>query len=115
MARRARIQYEHAFYYVMNRGRGRRWIYHGKAFYEAGFELTCFAVFVLECDFAVLIGDNGTFTDDPAIEIAGKVFQSVLTATSVPAMRHPFLWNANRQGSAGFVDGIEKLSPEHFG
>ena len=32
---RARIQYEHAFYHVMNRGHGRRWIYHGKACYEA--------------------------------------------------------------------------------
>lgn len=35
MPRRARIQYEHAFYHVMNRGRGRRWIYDGKAYYEA--------------------------------------------------------------------------------
>ena len=35
MPRPARIQYEHAYYHVMNRGRGRRWIYHGSAYYEA--------------------------------------------------------------------------------
>ena len=35
MPRPPRIQYENAFYHVMNRGRGRRWIFHGKAYYEA--------------------------------------------------------------------------------
>ena len=30
-----RVQYENAFYHVMNRGRGRRWIFHGEAYYEA--------------------------------------------------------------------------------
>ena len=35
MPRPARIQYENAFYHVMNRGRGRRWIFHGEAYYEA--------------------------------------------------------------------------------
>ncbi len=35
MPRAARVQYENAFYHVMNRGRGRRWIYHGNAYYEA--------------------------------------------------------------------------------
>ena len=35
IARRARIQYENAFYYVMNRGRGKRWIFHGTPYYEA--------------------------------------------------------------------------------
>jgi len=33
--RRARVQYENAFYHVMNRGRGRRWIFHGDEYYEA--------------------------------------------------------------------------------
>ena len=35
MARRARIQYENAFYHLMNRGRGKRWIFHGTRYYEA--------------------------------------------------------------------------------
>ena len=35
MPRRARVQYENAFYHVMNRGRGRRWIFHGDEYYEA--------------------------------------------------------------------------------
>ena len=35
MPRAPRIQYENAFYHVMNRGRGRRWIYHSIAYYEA--------------------------------------------------------------------------------
>ena len=35
MARPARIQYENAFYHVMNRGRGKRWIFHGTRYYEA--------------------------------------------------------------------------------
>ena len=35
MPRPPRIQYENAFYHVMNRGRGRRWIFHSKAYYEA--------------------------------------------------------------------------------
>ena len=35
MPRAARIQYENAFYHVMNRGRGRKWIFHGEAYYEA--------------------------------------------------------------------------------
>ena len=35
MPRPARIQYENAFYHVMNRGRGRKWIFHGEAYYEA--------------------------------------------------------------------------------
>ena len=35
MARPPRVQYENAFYHVMNRGRGRRWIFHGEAYYEA--------------------------------------------------------------------------------
>ena len=35
MPRPPRVQYENAFYHVMNRGRGRRWIFHGEACYEA--------------------------------------------------------------------------------
>ena len=35
MPRPARIQYENAFYHVMNRGRARRWIFHGDKYYEA--------------------------------------------------------------------------------
>ena len=35
MPRAARVQYENAFYHVMNIGRGRRWIYHGEAYYKA--------------------------------------------------------------------------------
>ena len=35
MPRPARIQYENAFYHVMNRGRGRRWVFHGERYYEA--------------------------------------------------------------------------------
>jgi len=35
MPRAPRIQYENAFYHVMIRGRGRRWIYHSRAYYEA--------------------------------------------------------------------------------
>ena len=35
MPRPPRVQYENAFYHVMNRGRGRRWIFHGEAYYEA--------------------------------------------------------------------------------
>ena len=38
MPRPVRVQYENAFYHVMNRGRGRRWIFHGKAYYEAFLE-----------------------------------------------------------------------------
>ena len=34
MPRRARVQYENAFYHVMNRGRGRHWIFHGDEYYE---------------------------------------------------------------------------------
>ena len=34
MARAERIEYEGAFYHVMNRGRGRQQIYHGKQYYE---------------------------------------------------------------------------------
>jgi len=39
MPRPPRIQYENAFYHVMNRGRGRRWIFHGDIYYRAF--LTC--------------------------------------------------------------------------
>ena len=39
MPRAPRIQYENAFYHVMNRGRGRRWIFHGDNYYQAF--LTC--------------------------------------------------------------------------
>lgn len=35
MPRPARIQNENAFYHVMNRGRGRRWVFHGERYYEA--------------------------------------------------------------------------------
>jgi len=35
MARPARIQYVNAFYHVMSRGRGKRWIFHGTRYYEA--------------------------------------------------------------------------------
>ena len=35
MPRPARIQYENAFYHVMNRGRGRRWVFHDERYYEA--------------------------------------------------------------------------------
>jgi len=35
MPRPPRVQYENAFYHVMNRGCGRRWIFHGEAYYEA--------------------------------------------------------------------------------
>lgn len=34
MPRPERIQYEYAFYHVMNRGRGRQQIFHGKEYYE---------------------------------------------------------------------------------
>ena len=30
-----RPEYENAFYHVMNRGRGRRWIFHGDKYYDA--------------------------------------------------------------------------------
>ena len=35
MPRAVRIQYENAYYHVMNRGRGRRWIFHSDIYYEA--------------------------------------------------------------------------------
>ena len=35
MPRPTRIQYPHAFYHVMNRGRGRQRIFHGEAYYQA--------------------------------------------------------------------------------
>lgn len=35
MPRPTRIQYENAFYHVMNRGRGRQKIFHGKVYYQA--------------------------------------------------------------------------------
>ena len=38
MSRSTRIQYENAFYLVMNRGRGRQKIFHGKAYYQAFFK-----------------------------------------------------------------------------
>jgi len=38
MPRPVRMQYENAFYHVMNRGRGRRWIFHGRAYYKAFLE-----------------------------------------------------------------------------
>ena len=38
MPRRERIEYENAYYHVMNRGRGRQQIYHGRAYYEAFIE-----------------------------------------------------------------------------
>lgn len=34
MPRPERVQYEHAFYHVMSRGRGRQLILHGKVYYE---------------------------------------------------------------------------------
>jgi len=33
-----RIEYENAYYHIMNRGRGRQQIYHGRAYYEAFIE-----------------------------------------------------------------------------
>ena len=39
MPRPVRIQYENAYYHVMNRGRGSRWIFHSDIYYEAF--LTC--------------------------------------------------------------------------
>jgi len=33
MPRPTRLQYEHAFYHVMNHGRGRQTIFHNKAYY----------------------------------------------------------------------------------
>ena len=38
MPRPARIQYEEAFYHLMNRGRGRQKIFHGEKYYEAFLE-----------------------------------------------------------------------------
>ena len=38
MPRGERIEYENAYYHVMNRGRGRQQIYHGRAYYEAFIE-----------------------------------------------------------------------------
>ena len=38
MPRGERIEYEDAYYYVMNRSRGRHQIYHGRAYYEAFIE-----------------------------------------------------------------------------
>lgn len=35
MPRAERIEYENAYYHVMNRGRGRRQIFHGKDYYNA--------------------------------------------------------------------------------
>lgn len=35
MPRPFRIEYDHAFYHVMNRGRGGKTLFHGKAYYEA--------------------------------------------------------------------------------
>ena len=35
MVRPFRVQYDNAYYQVMNRGRGRQFIFHGKAYYEA--------------------------------------------------------------------------------
>jgi len=34
MARTLRIEYEDAYYHVMNRGRGRLWIYPKEEYYE---------------------------------------------------------------------------------
>ena len=34
MARPLRIEYEDAFYHVMNRGRGRQWVFHDPAYYN---------------------------------------------------------------------------------
>jgi hypothetical protein len=38
MVRPLRIEYENAFYHVMNRGRGRRKIFHDKSYYEVFLE-----------------------------------------------------------------------------
>jgi len=38
MPRGERVEYENAYYHVMNRGRGRQQIYHGRAYYEAFIE-----------------------------------------------------------------------------
>ena len=35
MLRPQRIQYENAFYHVMNRGRGRQTIFHSEKYYQA--------------------------------------------------------------------------------
>ncbi len=35
MPRPIRIEYENAYYHVMNRGRGRQWIFHGEEYYMA--------------------------------------------------------------------------------
>ena len=35
MPRPLRIEYEHAYYHVMNRGRGRQTIFHGSVYYRA--------------------------------------------------------------------------------
>jgi len=39
MARKQRIEYEHAFYHVMNRGRGRRAIFHDDTYYQTFLEI----------------------------------------------------------------------------
>ena len=39
MPRPARIQYENAFYHVMNRGRGRLWVFHGEGSLGVGLVL----------------------------------------------------------------------------
>ncbi len=39
MVRPLRIEYENAFYHVINRGRGRQWIFHDKGYYEAFLEV----------------------------------------------------------------------------
>lgn len=38
MPRPIRIEYEDAYYHVMNRGRGRQYIFHTEAYYQAFFE-----------------------------------------------------------------------------
>jgi len=38
MPRGERVEYENAYYHVMNRGRGRQQIYHGRVYYEAFIE-----------------------------------------------------------------------------
>ncbi len=35
MPRPQRIEYENAFYHVMNRGRGRQFIFHDDSYYQA--------------------------------------------------------------------------------
>lgn len=35
MPRPPRLEYENAWYHVMNRGRGRQMIFHGEAYYRA--------------------------------------------------------------------------------